>query len=47
MGKGDVLASGGRKATFPSLSHVSQDKWESIFGPPEPKKKAKKNVGKK
>lgn len=31
--RGDILASGGRSAVFPSNSSVSQDKWDSIFGP--------------
>lgn len=35
--KGDLLASGGSRAVFPSLSHVSDSKWEQAFGKPESK----------
>jgi len=47
--KGDILARGGHSATFPSLSHVPQDKWDDIFGkrPLNIMKKAKKNEPKK
>jgi hypothetical protein len=30
---GDILARGGRSATFPSNSHIEQSKWDAIFGP--------------
>lgn len=32
-GFGDRLARGSKSAVFPSNSSVSQDKWDSIFGP--------------
>lgn len=40
--KGDRLAGGARSATFGPSANVSQEKWDSIFGPPE-KKEAPKN----
>jgi len=30
--RGDVLARGAKSAQFPSMSHVSQDRWNEIFG---------------
>jgi len=30
--RGDILARGAASATFPSNSHIPQDKWDSIFG---------------
>jgi hypothetical protein len=30
--RGDLLARGARSAQFPSMSHVSQSKWDNIFG---------------
>lgn len=36
--KGDTLASGGKSATF-GPAKVSQEKWDAIFGKPEPKQK--------
>ena len=52
-GFGDRLARGSKSAAFPSMSNVSAEKWESIFGArplniskPEkqPKKPTKKKV---
>jgi len=34
--RGDVLASGGRSATF-GMGNVSQEKWDAIFAPDEDK----------
>lgn len=31
MNGGDVLARGAKSATFPSSSHISQDKWDMAF----------------
>jgi hypothetical protein len=44
---GDILARGAKSATFPSMSHISQERWDAIFEP-EPKKedKPKKKQGK-
>jgi hypothetical protein len=44
MGKGDTLAAGGIRATFPSMSHIPQSKWDEIFGEPEPKPCAHETV---
>ncbi len=32
MAQNDALARGARSVTFPSNSHISADKWNSIFG---------------
>jgi hypothetical protein len=48
--RGDLLASGAaRSAQFPSMSHVSQSRWDDIFGKrplniAKPTKKKKKDV---
>lgn len=31
MNGGDILARGAKSATFPSSSHISQDKWDMAF----------------
>jgi hypothetical protein len=31
-GSGDKLARGAASATFPSMSHISQMRWNDIFG---------------
>ncbi len=31
--RGDLLARGAASANFGSMSHISQSKWDSIFGP--------------
>lgn len=41
-GYGDRLARGGAKASFGSMTHVSDDKWRKAFGKPAPKKKKAK-----
>jgi len=30
--QGDALARGAKSQVFPSLSHISQDRWNEIFG---------------
>jgi hypothetical protein len=46
--RGDALARGAKSATFPSLSHVSQQKWNDIFGEAsEPQRKIAKSGAKK
>ena len=47
--QGDALARGAKAQVFPSLSHISIDKWESIFGkrPLNVAKPEKKNVSKR
>jgi hypothetical protein len=52
MAKGDALAAGARSVTFPSNSHISQERWDSIFGPrplniSKPEKKTGKKTAKK
>jgi hypothetical protein len=48
-GFGDRLARGAKSANFPSMSHVSQAKWNDIFGerPLNVAKPAKKTNGRK
>lgn len=47
-GFGDRLARGSKSAAFPSMSNVSAEKWDAIFGPrplniaKKPKKATKK-----
>lgn len=36
-GFGDRLARGSKSAVFPSLSHISEERWTEIFGPRETK----------
>lgn len=38
----DSLARGAKSAQFPSLSHVSDEKWNLAFGKSEKEKPAKK-----
>jgi len=50
--QGDALARGAKSQVFPSLSHISIDKWESIFGKrplnvAKPEKNTSKNVSKR
>lgn len=32
MAAGDALARGAKSAVFPSCSHISQERWNEIFG---------------
>lgn len=44
--RGDILARGGKSATFPSSSHVPQSAWDAAFPPDKPAEKPVK-AGKK